>query len=94
MRGRTLNNAFVILDESQNSTEMQMKMFLTRMGMSAKFVITGDDSQIDLPNKQKSGLLQSMKKLSKIKGISFVYLNDKDVIRHKLVKSIIKSYKN
>ena len=94
MRGRTLNDAFVILDESQNSTEMQMKMFLTRMGMSAKFVITGDDSQIDLPNKQKSGLLQSMKKLSKIKGISFVYLNDKDVIRHKLVKSIIKSYKN
>ena len=94
MRGRTLNDAFVILDESQNSTEMQMKMFLTRMGMFAKFVITGDDSQIDLPNKQKSGLLQSMKKLSKIKGISFVYLNDKDVIRHKLVKSIIKSYKN
>ena len=93
MRGRTLDKAFVILDEAQNATESQMKMFLTRMGMSSKFMITGDETQIDLPKKQKSGLVQAKKKLEKIEGISFVFLDEKDVIRHKLVKKIIKSYK-
>lgn len=93
MRGRTLDNAFVILDEAQNSTDSQMKMFLTRMGMSAKFIVTGDDTQIDLPLKQKSGLLSSIKKLEKVNGISFIYLNERDVIRHKLVKRIINAYK-
>ena len=93
MRGRTLDKAFVILDEAQNATESQMKMFLTRMGMSAKFIITGDETQIDLPSKQKSGLVQAKEKLGKIEGISFVFLDEKDVIRHKLVKKIIKSYK-
>ena len=71
-----------------------MKMFLTRMGMSAKFIITGDESQIDLPAKQKSGLIEARKKLEKLDGISFIYLDEKDVIRHKLVKQIIKAYKN
>ena len=80
MRGRTLDKAFVILDEAQNATESQMKMFLTRMGMSAKFVITGDETQIDLPSKQKSGLVQAKEKLEKIEGVSFVFLDDKDVI--------------
>jgi len=94
MRGRTLDKAFVILDEAQNSTESQMKMFLTRMGKSAKFIITGDETQIDLPKKQNSGLIESMKKLKNIDGISFVFLDEKDVIRHKLVKKIIKAYKN
>ena len=93
MRGRTLDKAFVILDEAQNATESQMKMFLTRMGMSAKFIITGDETQIDLPKKQKSGLVQAKEKLEKIEGISFVFLDEKDVIRHKLVKKIIKAYK-
>ncbi|MBT4216959.1 MAG: PhoH family protein [Flavobacteriales bacterium] len=93
MRGRTLDKAFVILDEAQNATESQMKMFLTRMGMSAKFVITGDETQIDLPSKQKSGLVQAKEKLEKIEGVSFVFLDEKDVIRHKLVKKIIKAYK-
>ena len=93
MRGRTLDKAFVILDEAQNATESQMKMFLTRMGMSAKFVITGDETQIDLPSKQKSGLVQAKDKLEKIEGVSFVFLDEKDVIRHKLVKKIIKAYK-
>jgi phosphate starvation-inducible PhoH-like protein len=93
MRGRTLDKAFVILDEAQNATESQMKMFLTRMGMSAKFIITGDDTQIDLPKKQKSGLVQAQEKLEKIEGVSFVFLDEKDVIRHKLVKKIIKAYK-
>ena len=93
MRGRTLDKAFVILDEAQNATEAQMKMFLTRMGMSAKFIITGDETQIDLPSKQKSGLVQAKEKLGKTEGISFVFLDEKDVIRHKLVKKIIKSYK-
>ncbi|MBT7726379.1 MAG: PhoH family protein [Flavobacteriales bacterium] len=93
MRGRTLDKAFVILDEAQNATEAQMKMFLTRMGMSAKFVITGDETQIDLPSKQKSGLVQAKEKLEKIEGVSFVFLDEKDVIRHKLVKKIIKAYK-
>ncbi len=93
MRGRTLDNAFVILDESQNTTHSQMKMFLTRMGKSAKFIVTGDETQIDLPKNQKSGLSDAMKILKKVKGISFVYLDEKDVIRHKLVKDIINAYK-
>ena len=94
MRGRTLDKAFVILDEAQNTTTHQMKMFLTRMGMSAKFVITGDETQIDLPPKQPSGLLESLKALKGIKGISIIKLDEKDVIRHELVKKIIKAYKN
>ena len=92
MRGRTLDNAFVILDEGQNTTEKQMKMFLTRMGISAKFIITGDISQIDLLKTNQSGLVQAQKKLKNIKDISFIQLDDKDVIRHKLVKQIIKAY--
>ena len=94
MRGRTLDKAFVILDEAQNATESQMKMFLTRMGRSAKFIITGDESQVDLPPRQKSGLIEARKKLEKLKDISFVHLDEKDVIRHKLVKQIINAYKN
>ena len=94
MRGRTLDKAFVILDEAQNATTSQMKMFLTRMGISAKFIITGDESQIDLPVKQKSGLIEARRKLEEIDGVSFIYLDEKDVIRHKLVKQIIKAYNN
>ena len=94
MRGRTLDNSFVILDEAQNATEMQLKMFLTRMGPSAKFVITGDVTQIDLPKHQPSGLLQAMKILPKTEGIDFVYLDKQDVIRHKIVKRIIEIYDN
>lgn len=94
MRGRTLDKAFVILDEAQNTTTQQMKMFLTRMGMSAKFVITGDETQIDLPPKQPSGLLQCLKALKGVNGISIVKLDEKDVIRHELVKKIIKAYKD
>ena len=94
MRGRTLDKAFVILDEGQNSTEQQMKMFLTRMGRSAKFIITGDETQIDLPRNQKSGLINAITILKDIKDISFVTLDENDVIRHKLVKDIIKAYKN
>jgi len=93
MRGRTLDNAFVILDEAQNTTVPQMKMFLTRMGRSAKFVVTGDMTQVDLPNRQKSGLRHSLELLGKVKGIGIVYLDEKDVIRHKLVMKIIKAYK-
>lgn len=92
MRGRTLDGAFVILDEAQNTTRSQMKMFLTRMGMDAKFIITGDASQIDLPKKQSSGLSEAQRILKNIKGISFIYLNEGDVIRHGLVKNIIKAY--
>ncbi len=94
MRGRTLDNAFVILDEAQNSTHQQMKMFLTRMGKSAKFIITGDETQIDLPAKQPSGLLEALKVIKNIKGISVIKLDDKDVIRHELVKKIMKAYKS
>ena len=94
MRGRTLDKAFVILDEGQNSTEQQMKMFLTRMGRSAKFIITGDETQIDLPRNQKSGLINAITTLKDIKDISFVSLDGNDVIRHKLVKDIINAYKN
>ncbi|MCC5916877.1 MAG: PhoH family protein [Cryomorphaceae bacterium] len=92
MRGRTLDNAFVILDEAQNTTIAQMKMFLTRMGKSAKFLITGDLTQVDLPVKQKSGLREAMQILTPIKDIHVVHLDDKDVIRHELVKKIIKAY--
>ena len=94
MRGRTLDNAFVILDEAQNTTEGQMKMFLTRMGKTAKFVVTGDVSQIDLPRHQKSGLKKAIEVLDSVKGIGFVHLDDKDVIRHKLVTRIINAFKN
>ncbi|MGB2226287.1 MAG: PhoH family protein [Polaribacter sp.] len=94
MRGRTLDNAFVILDEAQNTTHNQMKMFLTRMGMHAKFIITGDPGQIDLPRKQVSGLKESLLALKDIPGIGHVYLDDKDVVRHKLVKKIITAYKS
>ena len=93
MRGRTLDNAFVILDEGQNTTPHQMKMFLTRMGKSAKFIITGDQTQIDLPLKQSSGLIHAQAILKDINEISFVNLDSKDIIRHKLVKKIIKAYK-
>jgi phosphate starvation-inducible PhoH-like protein len=92
MRGRTLNNAFVILDEAQNTTPMQLKMFLTRMGPSSKMIINGDTSQIDLAPKQKSGLVEATTILQNIKGISFVTLDAKDVLRHKLVKDIILAY--
>ncbi|MDJ0645534.1 MAG: PhoH family protein [Flavobacteriaceae bacterium] len=94
MRGRTLDNAFVILDEAQNTTHAQMKMFLTRMGKHAKFIITGDPGQIDLPRKQVSGLKEALLALKDIKGVASVYLDDKDVIRHKLVKQIISAYKS
>lgn len=93
MRGRTLNNAYVLLDEAQNTTPMQIKMFLTRMGPESKMIITGDKSQIDLPKNQTSGLIEAIKILTDVGGIGFVELNDKDVVRHKLVKSIIKAYK-
>ena len=92
MRGRTLDNAFVILDEAQNATDSQLKMFLTRMGPSAKFVITGDLTQIDLPKQQPSRLKPALNKLSNIEGIEIVFLDTNDVIRHKLVKRIIEGY--
>ena len=92
MRGRTLDNAFVILDEAQNATEGQLKMFLTRMGSSAKFIITGDITQIDLPKHQPSGLPQAMRLLKDVEGIDFIELDGNDVIRHKLVKKIIEKY--
>lgn len=92
MRGRTLDNAFVILDEAQNTTESQMKMFLTRMGANAKFIITGDATQIDLPTKQSSGLLQAVRLLEKVEGIDIIRLTNVDVIRHRLVKAIIDKY--
>lgn len=93
MRGRTLDNAFVILDEAQNTTHAQMKMFLTRMGKSAKFMITGDPGQVDLPRRAISGLKESLLVLKEVKGIGMIYLDDKDVIRHKLVKKVIAAYK-
>ena len=92
MRGRTLDNAFVILDEAQNTTESQMKMFLTRMGSNAKFIVTGDLTQIDLPSKQPSGLIQAVRLLKKVEGISVIELDNTDVIRHKLVRAIIEQY--
>ena len=92
MRGRTLNDAFVILDEAQNTTRNQLKMFLTRMGVSAKFVVTGDMSQIDLPKRTESGLIHAFKILHSIKGIAFVEFDSGDIIRHRLVKDIVKDY--
>jgi phosphate starvation-inducible protein PhoH and related proteins len=92
MRGRTLNNAFVILDEAQNATDVQMKMFLTRLGANSKAIITGDITQIDLPTKSKSGLIQAKEILSSITGVGFVYFDREDVVRHKLVKDIIDAY--
>jgi phosphate starvation-inducible PhoH-like protein len=92
MRGRTLDDAFVILDEAQNATTEQMKMFLTRLGMNSKAIVTGDITQIDLPDSQKSGLTQIAEILVKIEGIQFVYFSEQDVVRHRLVKAIIKAY--
>ena len=92
MRGRTLDHAFVILDEAQNATEPQLKMFVTRMGRAAKFIVTGDITQIDLPRNQGSGLLHAEKILKGIEGIDFIYLDEKDVVRHGLVTKIIKAY--
>ena len=94
MRGRTLDGAFVILDEAQNTTHAQMKMFLTRMGKNAKFLLTGDPGQIDLPRRVISGLKEALLVLNKVEGIGIVYLDDKDVIRHRLVKKVIDAYKN
>jgi len=91
MRGRTLNNSFIILDEAQNTTYQQMKMFLTRLGFNSKAVITGDITQVDI-EKEKSGLIECQKILEGISGIEFVYLNESDVVRHPLVKKIIKAY--
>ncbi len=93
MRGRTLDHAFVILDEAQNTTHAQMKMFLTRMGKDAKFMITGDPGQIDLPRRVISGLKEALLILKDVKGVGIIYLDDKDVIRHKLVKKVIAAYK-
>jgi phosphate starvation-inducible PhoH-like protein len=94
MRGRTLDHAFVILDEAQNATPNQFKMFLTRMGPNARFIVTGDDSQVDLPSHQESGLVQALKLLQGIRGISIIRFDDRDIIRHRLVKSIVKAYKH
>ena len=92
MRGRTLNDAVVILDEAQNTTTAQIKMFLTRMGMNTKMIVTGDMTQIDLPSSQTSGLVQALKILKGVKGISFIELNKKDIVRHKLVTQIVEAY--
>jgi phosphate starvation-inducible PhoH-like protein len=94
MRGRTLNDSFVILDEAQNTTSEQMKMFLTRLGFGAKAVITGDVTQIDLPPGRTSGLVEAMKVVSAIDGISFIHFDDRDVVRHKLVQQIVKAYES
>ncbi len=92
MRGRTLDNCFVILDEAQNATDMQLKMFLTRMGPTAKFIVTGDMTQVDLPKKTQSGLINAVKILDNIEGIDMIYLSGSDVVRHKLVKRILEAY--
>ena len=94
MRGRTLENAFVILDEAQNATISQLKMFLTRMGVSSKFIMTGDTTQIDLPRKSDSGLLMAMRILANIEGISIIKFDERDIVRHKLVKRIVRAYEN
>ena len=94
MRGRTLENAFVILDEAQNATISQLKMFLTRMGVSSKFIMTGDTTQIDLPRKNDSGLLMAMRILANIEGISIIKFDERDIVRHKLVKRIVRAYEN
>jgi len=93
MRGRTLDHAFVILDEAQNTTHSQMKMFLTRMGKSAKFMVTGDPGQVDLPRRTISGLKEALLVLKDIEGIGIVYLDDKDIVRHRLVKKVLDAYK-
>lgn len=92
MRGRTLNNAFILLDEAQNTTPMQMKMFLTRMGPDSKMIVTGDTSQIDLPANQRSGLKEAVRILNEINSIGFIELNERDVVRHRLVRDIIEAY--
>jgi phosphate starvation-inducible PhoH-like protein len=92
MRGRTLNNAFILLDEGQNTTPMQMKMFLTRMGPESKMIVTGDVSQVDLPSNQRSGLKEATRILTNVKGIGIIELNERDVVRHKLVRDIIEAY--
>ncbi|MFN2458342.1 MAG: PhoH family protein [Chitinophagaceae bacterium] len=92
MRGRTLDNAFIILDEAQNATDLQIKMFLTRIGANAKAIITGDITQVDLPRNQKSGLEKASRILNKIEGIGYIELDEEDVVRHKLVKAILKAY--
>src|SRR5690606_12523292 len=92
MRGRTLDNAFIILDEAQNATDLQIKMFLTRIGSSAKAIITGDMTQIDLPKNQKSGLFKASRILKNIEGIAHIQLDESDVVRHRLVKQIIRAY--
>ena len=94
MRGRTLSDAFVILDEAQNTTGEQMKMFLTRIGFGSKAVITGDVTQIDLPTGKRSGLVEAERVLANIEGIEFIYFSEKDVVRHKLVQMIIKAYES
>ena len=94
MRGRTLDNAFVILDEGQNTTHAQMKMFLTRMGKNAKFLLTGDPGQIDLPRRTISGLKEALLILKNVEGVGMIFLDDNDVVRHKLVKKVIAAYKN
>ena len=94
MRGRTLENAFVILDEAQNATISQLKMFLTRMGVNSKFIMTGDSTQVDLPKKSESGLIQAMRILTNIEGISIIRFDERDIVRHKLVKSIVRAYEN
>lgn len=94
MRGRTLENSFVILDEAQNATISQLKMFLTRMGMNSKFILTGDTTQIDLPRKSDSGLIQAIRLLTGIEGISIVKFDERDIVRHKLVKDIVRAYDN
>ncbi|MGH9820671.1 MAG: PhoH family protein, partial [Pyrinomonadaceae bacterium] len=92
MRGRTLSDAFIILDEAQNTTSEQMKMFLTRIGFGSKAVVTGDKTQIDLPRGQKSGIKEAETILANLEGIEFVYFSEKDVVRHKLVQMIVKAY--
>jgi phosphate starvation-inducible PhoH-like protein len=92
MRGRTLNHAFVILDEAQNTTSEQMKMFLTRLGFGSKAVVTGDITQIDLPHPGKSGLVEALKIVKDVEGIGFIYFDERDVVRHKLVQQIVKAY--
>jgi len=92
MRGRTLNGSFIILDEAQNTTHQQMKMFLTRIGFNSKAIITGDITQIDLEDGKSSGLVEAIKILKGIEGIAFVFLKEEDVVRHPLVKKIIKAY--
>jgi len=92
MRGRTLNDSFVILDEAQNTTSEQMKMFVTRLGFNSKAVITGDVTQIDLPSARRSGLLEAVDVLKKVQGLSFVYFDESDVVRHHLVQRIIRAY--